>query len=112
MSAAAETRNRVTLLRMGVGKQVFDLPSGATLADLLRHVSADLTRAEVFVDGKPLAECLVLEPGTIVSIVPAARPGSLSPGWPDVMGDFHGNPAFDELMNIVQDNRDAERDPT
>jgi hypothetical protein len=107
---ATEAKNGVTLLRLGVGKEVIDLPEGATLADLLRLAMVSADGHEVYVDGRPLEECLVLKPGTIVSLVPRAGRAASEFDWRGVVGAFHGNPEFEAMMEQVQAEREAEKD--
>jgi hypothetical protein len=95
---AAPEKTGVTLLRMGVGKQEFDLPEGATLADLLRAAGVNPEEQAIFIDRRPLEDVIVLRRGMIVSAAP--RPPKSAPTrkeWRDVMGDFHDDPAFDAM---------------
>lgn len=102
-------RNAVVLLRMGVGKDEFELPPGATVADLLRAAGADAGEQEVFIDGRPLAECLVLSPGTIVSVVPRAKSAQQVARWKKTKGMFRDDPEFDAMMAAVEAEREAEK---
>jgi hypothetical protein len=106
----ARTDQRVTLLRPGAGKQVFDLPPGATLADLLREAKTQAEGQEIVVDGKPLAECVTLEPGMIVTIVPRPRNASDEDAWRQGIGMFRDDPGFEEMMRRVEIERKRDRD--
>jgi hypothetical protein len=103
-------RGGVTLIRIGTGKQEFDLPEGATLADLLRVSGVEPETQSIFIDGKPLAEALVLPPGTIVSAIPRTKDAPPTPDWSGVIGAFHDNPEFEEMMRAVNAEREAEKE--
>jgi hypothetical protein len=119
MSAKPATKEKggVTLLRMGIGKEEFALPEGSTLGDLLRAARVDAATQTLFIDGKPLEESLVLRPGTIVSAVPRvvsalpqAKEAAPREGWSDVIGAFANNPEFDAMMEVVNAEREAEKE--
>jgi hypothetical protein len=107
--AATETEG-VVLLRMGVGKQEFLLPEGATLADLLRDAGVDPDAQEIMVDGRRLEEVLVLQPGTIVTMMPRAKGTGREGSWRDTIGMFRGDPAFAEIVEAGRAIREAERE--
>jgi sulfur carrier protein ThiS len=107
--AAAETEG-VVLLRLGVGKQEFVLPEGATLADLLREAGVNPDDREIMIDGRRLAEILVLQPGMIVTVLARAGATSRPPPWRDTIGMFHDDPVFEEMMRLVQAEREAEKE--
>src|SRR3954468_7274969 len=75
MSAKPATveKNGVTLVRLGVGKQVFALPEGATLADLLRTAQARTEIQAIYNDGKPIEEHPPVQDGMVVTIVPKIK---------------------------------------
>jgi hypothetical protein len=112
MSAKPSTEEKtgVILLRLGVGKQELLLPEGSTVADLLLEAGAGMEDQEIYIDGRTLAESLVLQPGMIVSVV--QRPKSVRSGgsWRDAIGMFRDDPGFQEFINRVQASRDAERE--
>jgi hypothetical protein len=95
--ATAETIG-VTLLRMGVGKQEFDLPDGSTLGDLLRAAGVDPQDQTVFIDGKPLEDRLVLRPGKIVSTEPHPKNAPTGGSWQDTIGMFRDDPLFEQAV--------------
>jgi hypothetical protein len=106
---ATAEKTGVTLLRIGTGKQEFDLPEGATLADLFRDACFVPEDQSVFVDGKPLEEVLVLRPGMIVSTAPKVVKNDAKAGeWSDRIGEFHDDPAFDAMMQVIHEEREAE----
>jgi hypothetical protein len=103
----ANSKIGVTLLRTGIGRERFDLPEGATLGDLLRLAQAEADHLEILIDGRPLAECLVLQPDTIVSVTP--KPTGTAPrgDWRRNAGMFKDNPAFEEMMAEIEARRRA-----
>lgn len=109
MSAKAAVdadRTGVVLLCIGVGKREFELPEGSTLADLLRLAGTRAESGEVFIDGRPLADCLVLPPGAIVSVVPRPKNAELG-DWRSGAGVFQDRPIFEEMMAEIATERDA-----
>jgi sulfur carrier protein ThiS len=107
--AAAETEG-IVLLRLGVGKQGFALPEGATLADLLREAGVHTDDQVIMIDGRRLEEILVLHPGMIVTVMPRPEETSRQESWRDTIGMFRDDPVFDEMMRMVQAERDAEKE--
>jgi hypothetical protein len=107
-SAAKSTRTRLTLLRLGVGKEEIELPEEATLADLLRVSAANLNTHEVLIDGKPLEELFAMRSGMIVSLAPRAKVPPAESQWPRSVGAFRDNPDFDEMMAAIEADRRAE----
>jgi hypothetical protein len=104
----APGQKSVVLLRLGIGVQEFQLPERGTLADVFREAGVDGTDLEVMVNGHPLAEALVLEPGTIESLSPRNKIGG-ERRWRDSIGMFRDNPEFDEMMARVEAARQAEK---
>lgn len=100
----------VTVLRLGLGKEVYVLPEGSTLADLLRKAGESLDRQDVMIDGRPLAERIVLQSGMIVSVVPKSNGTVAAAPWRETIGMFRDDPAFEEMMRDVEAARNAERD--
>jgi hypothetical protein len=107
--AAAEIEG-VVLLRMGVGRQEFVLPEGATLADLLREAEVDADDQEIMIDGRSLEEIFVLQPGTIVTVMPRPKETSRRRSWRDTIGMFRGDPVFAEIVEAGRAIREAERE--
>jgi len=100
----------VTLIRPGVGVQKIVLAEGATLADLLRQENVGTRNSVVTVDGKELAEHLVLREGMVITVVPQPRNAASERSWRDLMGDFHDDPVFEEMMQAIEDNRQREKE--
>jgi sulfur carrier protein ThiS len=105
----ASEKTLVILLRMGVGKQEFELPEGTTLADLLRSSGIDPESHALFIDGKPLAESLVLHPGMIVSALPKPASERTGDDWRGSVGFFSNDPAFNEMLQVMNTEREAEK---
>src|SRR5215213_9139690 len=72
-SAPAEGSG-VLLVRPGVGGQRFSLSPGSTVGDLLRVAGAERSNQDVMMGSRKLEESDVLEPDSIVFLVP--RPGN------------------------------------
>jgi hypothetical protein len=102
--------NRVTLLRMGVGKEEVVLPEGATLADLVRLAHVRVEHQEIFIDGRTLLECLALQPNMIVSVVPRRSNAGNMGDWRGAIGDFKDDPEFEAMMRQVMAEREAEKE--
>lgn len=100
---------KVTLLRPGVGTQSVVLPEGSTLADFLREACAGTSHSMVLVDGKLLEELIIPKTGTVITIVPAPKSAAIGESWRELIGDFHDDPAFEEMMKAVKGARDAEK---
>jgi hypothetical protein len=107
---ARADKTQVILLRQGIGKQDYQLPAGATLGDLLRAAQIDLENQEIFIDGKGVADAVVLHPGTIVSVGPRTRNGPTLGSWRAGLGMFQDDPTFAEMMEAVERSREAEKD--
>src|SRR5438270_6533327 len=101
---------KVTLLRPGVGTQLVILPEGSTLADFLREAGAGTSHSMVLVDSKRLEELVIPKAGTVITLVPAPKNAASSESWRELMGDFHDDPAFEEMMQAVEGARDAEKE--
>jgi hypothetical protein len=112
MSAKPSTaeRNGVTLIRTGVEREDFPLPEGATLGDLLRAAKVDPENQKILIDGKPMEDVLVLQPGTTITIVPRPKKESSPGSWREGIGMFQGDPVFLEMMEAVERSREAEKD--
>jgi len=110
MSAEPATvpKSRVTLLRMGVGKEEIELPEGATLADLVRLAGVRTDAQEIFIDGRTLLECLTLPPGAIVSVVPKPGNAAGAGDWRGAVGISRGDPLFEESVKAGRAYRDSQ----
>jgi sulfur carrier protein ThiS len=107
---ATAEKNGVILIRMGVGREEVALPEGATLADLLRAARIEEDGQEILIDGRPLEESLVLQPGSIVTVSPGRKNDGSRPLWWDSVGMFRDDPTFEEMMKRIEARRDSERD--
>lgn len=110
MSAEPATtpKNRVTLLRLGVGKEEIALHKGATLADLFRLLGVKTDNQEIFIDGRPLLECLTLHPDAIVSVVPKVRNAAGVGDWRGAIGISRDDPLFEESVKAGRAYREAQ----
>jgi hypothetical protein len=108
--AGKTEKTEVILLRQGVGKQSFYLPAGTTLGALLRGAEVNPDSQEIFIDGKFVEDAVVLQPGTIVSVVSRPRDGSVPGSWRRGTGMFHDDPTFPEVVEAVESSREAEKD--
>lgn len=88
----------------------FVMPVGSSLADLLRVGEVDAGMARVTIDGRTPEEALILPPGAVVSVTPKVSGPEPARGWRDLMGGFADDPAFDEMMRVVEAEREAEKD--
>lgn len=111
MSAKPFTAEKsgVILIRMGVGREEHALPEGATLAKVLQMTQVDTEGQSIYVDGKPLEEYVILQPGMIVTIVPRAKNATNKERWSETIGMFKDDPTFQEFVDRVQTRRDRER---
>lgn len=100
----------VTLLRPGVEAKNIDLPEGSTLADLLRQENVGTRSSSIAIDGKELAEHLVLRAGMVITVIPQAKSAASERSWRDFMGDFHNDPVFEEIMQAIEEERRAEKE--
>lgn len=100
----------VTVLRIGVGKEEYDLPDGSTLADLLLKAGVKSEAQGIMIDGRPITELVALRGGMIISVMPNSNGAPRSEPWLETIGMFHDNPAFDEMMGEVEANRNLERE--
>jgi len=103
-------REGVTLLRPGIGTETMVLTEGSTLADLLRQAGVKPSNSSIVIDGRELAEHLVLKNGMVITVVPQVKNAASQESWRDLMGDFHDDTAFEEMMQAVQAARDAEKE--
>jgi hypothetical protein len=98
----------VRLVRPGVGVQKYRLPSGATLAELLRHSGATTTNQAVYIDGIMAGEMATLHDGAIVMIVPQSRIGPVNEPWRTTIPSFRDESLFQQYSEILKSRR---RDP-
>jgi hypothetical protein len=107
---AMAEKNGVILIRMGVGREEHVLPEGATLADLLRAARIEKDGHEILIDGRPIEEVLVLQPGMVVTLAPAPKEENSKPFWWDTVGMFRNDPTFPEFIERVNARRNQERE--
>jgi len=111
MSAKPATaeKNGVTLIRLGVGKQAYALPEGATLADLLRTAQVQAESQAIYIDGRPIEEHLVVQDGMVVTIVPKPKNAATDDRWRETIGMFADDPTFQEMVDAGRAIREADR---
>ena len=98
----------VVLMRPGVGREKYELAEGSTVADLLHTAHAPLENQEVFIGDRSLAESVVLQAGMVIRIVPRVRNSAESSH--EMMDKPGVREAFAEMMQAVNEEREAEKD--
>jgi hypothetical protein len=88
--------------------QVFTLPEGASLADLLREAGVPPRDSSLIINGRSLESVLKLESGMTVTILPEP-PGRRLRSWRDSVGMFADDPYFEEAVAEGRAIREAER---
>jgi hypothetical protein len=101
----------VTLLRPDLGSQTFNLPEGATLADLLREAGGEIQAKNVLIDGRPLEELVILNSGMAITVIPEPL-GQRKRSWLDTVGMFADDPDFAEAVAAGRAYREADRHAT
>jgi hypothetical protein len=96
---------RVRLVQPGVGVQEYDLPKGATLADLLRRSKTTAMNQAIYVDGVPAEETVPLRHGTVVMIVPQPRKVPVAEPWRATIPSFQDDALFEEYRKILKAHR-------
>jgi len=112
VASTAKRGVEVTLLRPDLGSQTFTLPEGATLADLLREAGGGIQAKNILIDGRPLEEFLILNPGMAVTVVPEPPPSPAKRSWQDTVGWFADDPTFEEMVAAGRAYREADRQAT
>ena len=102
--------SRRHLASIGSGKDRVPLASGFDARRSPAEAQAGVEDHDILLDGKPLAESVILEPGTIVSIVSKVKNAGAETAWMKGIGDFRDDPAFEEMMCAVQAAREAEKE--
>jgi hypothetical protein len=100
----------VTLVRPGVGTETVALAEGSTLGDLCRQAGINASDSSILIDGRELVDQLLLKAGMVVTVMPQPERALGARSWRDLMGDFHEDPAFEEVMSIVEAERKAEKE--
>ena len=103
---------QVTLLRPKLGQQTFELPEGATLADLFREADVAITSPNVFIDGRPMEDFIVLKQGVSITILPERPRMPAKSSWRDTVGMFADDPTFEEMFAEGRAIREADRKAT
>jgi hypothetical protein len=109
--ATVSTENRtieVTLYRTGVDLQVFTMPEGASLADLLREAGVPPRDSSLIINGRFIESILTLETGMTITILPDP-PGMRIRSWRDTVGMFADDPDFEEMVEAGRAIREADR---
>lgn len=109
--ATVSTENRtieVTLYRTGADLQVFTMPEGASLADLLRAAGVPPRDSSLLINGRSIESILTLESGMTITILPEP-PGLHIRSWRDTVGMFADNPFFEEAVAEGRAIREADR---
>ncbi len=101
----AKARFLVRLVRPGVGAQKYDLPEGATLAELLRRAGATTTNQAIYVDGGVAGGTARLHDGAIVMIVPQPRIGEVDAPWRSTIPSFRDDALFQQYTEILKSPR-------
>jgi sulfur carrier protein ThiS len=101
----------VTLLRPDLGSQTFNLPEGATLADLLREAGGEIQAKNVLIDGRPVEEFVILNSGMAITVIPEPL-GQRKRSWLDTVGMFADDPDFEEAVAAGRAYREADRHAT
>jgi sulfur carrier protein ThiS len=101
----------VTLLRPDLGSQTFNLPEGATLADLLREAGGEIQAKNVLIDGRPVEEFVILNSGMAITVIPEPL-GQRKRSWLDTVGMFADDPDFEEAVAAGRAYREADRQAT
>ena len=96
---------RVRLVRPGVGVQKYDLPKGATLADLLHRSQATAMSQAVYIDGVPAEATVPLRHGAVVMIVPQPRKVPVAEPWRATIPSFQDDALFEEYRKILKAHR-------
>jgi hypothetical protein len=96
---------RVRLVRPGVGAQKYDLPKGATLADLLRRSQATAMNQAIDIDGVSAEGTLPLRHGAVVMIVPQPRKVPVAEPWRATIPSFQDDALFEEYRKILKAHR-------
>jgi hypothetical protein len=96
---------RVRLVRPGVGGQRFNLPNGATLADLLHRSAATTVNQAIYVDGVLAEGAAPLRDGAIVMIVPHPRNAAVAEPWRATIPSFQDDELFEQYRAILKARR-------
>lgn len=102
----------VTLLRPNIGQETFELPEGATLADLLREAGVAFGSPNVLIDGRPIEDAMVLKQGVSITILPERLRMPAKGSWRNTVGMFADDPTFEEMVAEGRAIREADRKAT
>jgi hypothetical protein len=95
----------VRLVQPGVGTQRYDLPNGATLADLLRQSRAMAINRVAYVDGVPAEGTVPLHHGAVVMIVPQSGNAPAPEPWRARVPSFQDDALFKQYLKILKSRR-------
>jgi hypothetical protein len=99
---------QVHLVRPGVAVRAYQLPEGATLADLLRCSGSAAAGQAFLIDGATPAEALVLHDGAVVTIVPQSGNAVGAEPWRATIPAFQDEDLFREYTEALKARRRAE----
>ncbi len=105
----AKQYTEVTLFRPDEGPQSFTLPEGATLGDLFRAAGAAVRSPNVFVDGRPIEDSVIMKTGMMITIIPEPSQGPPERDWRSTVGMFQDTPAFRSMIAEGRAIREADR---
>ncbi len=109
---ATAEKHGVILIRMGVGREEYVLPDGATLADLLRVARIEKDGQEILIDGRLIEDLLVLQPGMIVTLAPSPVQVAPKSSWRNTVGMFPDDADFNAMVEAGRAYREADRQAT
>jgi len=101
----ARSKTLVRLVRPGFRVQKFCLPTGATLAELLRKSEAPTTNQVVYVDGVRTELTVPLHHGAVVMIVPQARNAAVDEPWRATIPSFRDEALFQQYTDVLKSRR-------
>jgi hypothetical protein len=101
----ARPNNQVHLIRPGLGAQKYGLPTGATLAELLRRSGAATTDQAIYVDGVMAEETVPLHDGAVLTIVPKTRNAAVDEPWRATIPSFRDEALFQQYTEILKARR-------
>jgi hypothetical protein len=95
----------VRLVRLGVGVQKYDLPKGATLADLLHRSQVATTNQGIYVDGLPAEDSVPLRAGAVVMILPKPGNAAVDEPWRATIPSFRDEALFKQYTETLKARR-------
>ncbi len=101
----ARPKTRVRLIRLGVGIQKYDLPKGATLADLLQQSQVTTRNQDVYLDGVRAERTAPLSDGAVVVIVPQPESAVVVEPWRATISSFRDEAIFQQYTENLKSRR-------